>query len=341
LIRLPEIDLEAVVDAAVNHAQPESPPSEEVTPSLPAEQAEVAAKTQRQRRRRAELGSPQAGPRLFAGLKPLSSKLVVGIFLLAVTGAAYVLIWGGPDQDAGEPAATWVAPDGEVVELSEPVIEFEFFENEGSGGDIATNSADAADNAAIDLWPRNQDVAAGPSQGASNSGNATTQVPEAVTAWPPGVAGASTSLGPQSVADATQAMSGFDYQTNVPSATATSEQGPGLTWGRQEAADGTAGSEPTPVQGWPPGFGPSEDVGAPEQHGMQSQTLHGNGLYTQSPATDVGRSDTRAATSPLRTGMLSGEEPASNTGTSGASLEGTIQFPQPRVDHERIRPGLY
>lgn len=114
--------------------------------------------------------------------------------------------------------------------------------------------------------------------------------------------------------------------SNVASAARSpaSSEGPWLTWHSESPTDSAQVEPVEPVQGWPPGIGAGSDADS----SPRSVSPYDRSAYSPSPASqwpvstdDAGRPDATAVES--------------------ARLGGTIDLPQPRVDYDRTRSGIY
>jgi len=113
--------------------------------------------------------------------------------------------------------------------------------------------------------------------------------------------------------------------------TAMPAEGPQLKWQPEAPATAPAADSAAPVQGWPPAMG-ADSTGRDLQESElpRSVTSYDRSAYD---------------TSHLSPGPVTYDDDLrnqfQNSTPAGATLNGTIDFPQPRVDYERTRSGIY
>jgi hypothetical protein len=100
-----------------------------------------------------------------------------------------------------------------------------------------------------------------------------------------------------------------------------------------------------PVQGWPPQFDNSSALTS-AQDGWPPAALGASNAAANAPGSGNTGSDSRSFTIPLplRTGMREqGTVPMQQNGLSrgGATLNGTIEIPQPRATYDRTGTNLH
>ncbi|MFV1966875.1 MAG: hypothetical protein ACC628_15730 [Pirellulaceae bacterium] len=312
----------------------------------------------RTRSTREERG-PGSGKSRISKWNTLPSKVIVGGFLIAVTGIVYALVQGPPGTGEVEETATGSPLRDAAPEISESAID---------------RAPWASSSNEVDLWPEGNTAAAElignrasspPSlAGAIGRPAATDETSGPAKSWPPM---ARSPTDPPRVSDGARSPSRRPPNHAVPArpqadpdVSRPRQSVPVFSWNRDESlseagerpfgktveAGPNQASDTERVQQWPPAFasGSSSMLGPPSNltQGMAPPTY----AYpdTSSSFLSNGPSNDPRTAPPVRTGMRNFRTPGTPQGgnnSGGARLDGNVVIPQPRAVYERSRPSLY
>ena len=338
LIRLPDLTPppQAREPAEQEVPCPQNPIRDDDPSGLPEETTKNRRK--KSRRSRTEAGARRHDSEVRRTISPglwksFPSHVVVLAVLIGLTSLVYVLVQGGSGEGQGQPEAASVTTEnmaaqlGSVQEtpptLETPTPDLELWPADGGqasrepdGSQPQPTLVGQAETTAVDT-PASQPEfeaftslsAVGSATGADRSAQS-----EPANAWP---------------------------STTLENTQTTSAEGPQLTWQGEPVAD----DDVSPVQGWPPELGvasPAPDASNPATNSGNQQRFPSPAGQPptggQDPSTSLGRD------SSVRTGMRDETQwplPSGDGLPETATFEGTVEPPQPRVDYERTRSGIY
>ncbi len=276
----------------------------------------------------------KTSPRQPASILPFDkTRLTVGAGLVLVAGLTYFALRGG-GEDTAVPVDAWAGGESnQVASDVQPISEPE-----------------------MDLWPAGTGTpAAGPEQSVTQHATPVTE-PANEPVWPNDAA--QPAAPPTATADVTGGTSlpAANYTYNSPPITAPTN-GP-----EYEAPAYTAAGDAEPVTGWPsdqgseiqPTSATSPAVGWPDSGVTPSATNNQpsgttNGYYQSQPAgytTSPEPTGAYGSAPSVRTGRLETATPnlgdtSNTTATSGSQLNGTIEIPRARANHEYNGSSVY